>query len=311
MINCLQRSYQFEEPVSLSWLISQISQLVVYPINDEISTHQVLYRDLLKLVAISSEIYSSDYIGTIQMLGHLRYCLEEFITRFPEQASPFSSLQEYKNLRKKIDKLQQSYPYERKFGDTRSSVVLLTEPILQILFPNNQIKLTQNSFQLKLESLLNQYTKPIRQILDPVLLLNEKKIKITFKQNLRDDVKIVFDDNSIGQVFKEVAENLEKLRTKNIEKNNDDYRSSDLYSSKEYNYKIPVEIGFGYDVNNIEIRISNECTIEEKQRFEAEEGSGIHQIEVAMDKLGYKFEPYFEKIGTKWVFIQPFKLRRL
>ena len=159
MINCLQRSYQFEQAVSLSWLIAQISQLVVYPIKDEISTHQVLYRDLLKLVSISSENHSSDFIGTIQMLGHLRYCLEELISQFTEQASSFSSLQEYKDLRNKIDELQNNFPYERKFGETFNSVILLAQSILQILFPNNQIDKKENNFQVKLESLLNKYTK--------------------------------------------------------------------------------------------------------------------------------------------------------
>ena len=142
-------------------------------------------------------------------------------------------------------------------------------------------------------------------------MLNEKGIEVTYTAKLKDDIKIVFDDNSIGQVFQEVAENLEKIRKRNIEKNGSDLQSSYMFSGKDYTYKIPIEISLIYEVNYVEIKISNECTIEEKQRFEREEGNGIHQIEVAMDKLGYKFEPYHEQNGTKWVFIQIFKLRRL
>ena len=310
LIKCLHRSYYFEWTVSLSWLIAEISQLVAYPIEVVATTHQVLYKGLSGLVKVSEKLHSSDFIGTIQSLGHLQYCLKELISQFPEQAASISSHEKYIELHEKIDILQDKYPYNREFGDDYSLVSSLAKGIKKILYPPRPLT-SGVFFHRNLGKVLTDFSKSIKSILQPIVDLNEKKIDITFKTEIKDNIKVVFDDKSITDVFAEVAINLDTVRNRYITQNDGDTSKSHLFSGKEYNYKIPVQISLHYNFDYIEIVISNECSIEDKEQFDKDEKQGIQQIRLAMHKLGYDFEPQFEPKGNKLLCIQRFKLRRI
>jgi len=312
LILCLKRGYQFEEIPTLSWLISHISQLLVYPIKEgHLSNHQLLYRDLITLSDINDGVISNKFDSTIHCLGHLRYCLEQMKRYFPEQSAAIVTHPDYQFILDQIESLTNVYSEYFRLRKETKLVPKIASDLLGYLFLRQRNGEAQEPFQTTLERTLDRYSKAVREILHPIALLNGKEIEIGSTDILEEKIKVVFDEDAIASVFGEVAKNLQTRRKKTLRNTVATANATGLFNTEGYNLKIVVDLEIDSKTSWVGIEIRNECTQEDIANLEQGGNKGLQQIRVVMEALGYSYQPTTRKIGTKTFFVQNFEMRRL
>jgi adenine/guanine phosphoribosyltransferase-like PRPP-binding protein len=302
MAMCLRRSAYRERPAhkNLGVLIADITFVASYfEIDDTSESHFILRRGLLNLEKCKAGDEAKTYVHAVQLASHLLHLTELLPLYDPAAKTRINGHGDYSRLKEAIEAIQKAYPRHGQIVESHKIQTYASE-IEEILYSNH----TQNSFQTSLIDYLEDYRRPLEEVLSTIQLWatrHNAKLDFLPKELALEGLYIVLNSAAVHSVFEELTINFERTRSRW------EQRQAPLTSLLDDLPPFTVEVAIDQNMDTIVVAFTNPCTEKEYIEMKNSKKVGMGQMKTFLDSLGHSYELHF--IPDKVT--QTFSLRRI